>query len=168
MTGRALLRPALLAGIAAAAPTFGQAPTSRYDDPQTCSRLLASGEGASLPTAAHRLCVIAIASTYIDAEENSIPPERQLLADDVSRHMVGKQADFKAGNARKIIADNSHAVIGAIKNRQWVVDGNQAWILYDGYLKSDPSKPGFNVAERLTIEHGLIKEILVAAVARPQ
>ena len=159
---------ALLVGIATTAPTFGLAATSQYDDPQICSRLLASGEGASLPIAAHRSCVIAIAGTYIDAEENSIPPQRQLLADDVSRHMIGKQPDFQPGNARKIVEDNSHAVIGAIKNRRWAVDGDQAWILYDGYLKSDPSKPGFNVAERLTIEHGMIKEILVAAVARPQ
>ena len=171
MNPRAVLRYAcLLVGWTAAVPVLGQggSNTGRYDDPHFCSTQLAGLGAALLSPADHRRCVIAIASTYIDAEENSIAPEQQLFADDISRHLIGKDPDFRAGNAQKIVAESSHSVIGAIKNRRWTVDGDQAWILYDGYLKSDPSKPGFYVAERLTIEKGLIKEILVAAVARPQ
>src|SRR5579883_646912 len=139
---------------------------SKLDDPVYCSNWLAEHGDGSLPAADHRHCIIAIASTYIDAEENSIPPEKQLFADDVSRHRIGTPTAHAPGNAAKIIADHGHDVIGKIANRQWAVDGNQAWILYDGYLKADPAKPEFFVSERLTIEKGLIREILVTAVAR--
>jgi hypothetical protein len=110
--------------------------------------------------------VLAIATTYIDVEENSLSAEKQLVADDVSRHRMGTAPDHKPGNRAKLIADMSHSVIAAIKNRQWTVEGNQAWILYDGYLKTDPENPGFYVSERITVENGLIKEILVTGVAR--
>ena len=167
-------RPGIVGAVAMmclASPAVGakDGPSAgKYDDPHFCSGWLAQHGDSSLSPAALRRCVVAIASTYIDAEENSIPVDQQLVADDISRHMIGKEPDFRSGNGRKIIADMSHDVIAAIKNRRWTVDGNQAWILYDGYLKTDPSKPGFFVAERLTIEKGLIKEILVAAIARPQ
>ena len=116
----------------------------------------------------HRHCVIAVASTYIDAEENSISPEKQLFTDDVSRHRIGTSPNFMIGNKAKLIAENSHKVISAIKNRRWTVDVDTAWILYDGYLKAKPDQIGFYVAERITLEQGLIKEILVADVTVPK
>lgn len=128
-----------------------------------CSKMLAAGK--TLTPAAHRDCLIAVASTYIDAEANTIPPEKQLLADDVSRHQLGTPAKHDAGNGPKIIADHGHGVIAAIKNRQWTADGDRVWIAYDGYLKSDLEKPSFYVAERFTIVNGLIREILIAPVA---
>jgi hypothetical protein len=144
----------------AASPPLGHA---RYDDAGFCSRWLAD-HGDAPQSSNHRRCVIAVASTYIDAEENSLPPEKQLFADDVSRHRIGTNPNFMAGNRAKLMAENSHAVIGAIRNRRWTVDGDVAWILYDGYLKSKPEQPAFYVAERITLEKGLIKEILVADV----
>jgi hypothetical protein len=128
-----------------------------------CSKKLAQNE--KLSPAEHRDCVIAVASTYIDAEENSITPDKQLVSDDVSRHSVGTPPNYAAGNGAKITADHGHSVIAAIKNRQWTVDGDQAWIAYDGYLKSELQKPSFYVVERFTIVKGLIREILIAPVA---
>lgn len=135
-----------------------------YDDGPACSKLLAAN--AKLSADAHRRCIIAISTTYVDAEENSTPPEKQLLADNVSRHRLGTPPNFAPGNGPKMIADMGHGVISAIKNRHWMVDGNEAWIVYDGYLSANPDKIGFYVAERFTIENGLIKEILIAGVNR--
>ena len=112
--------------------------------------------------------VIAVASTYIDAEENSLPPEKQLFADDVSRHHIGTPPNFASGNRAKLMAEDSHKVISAIRNRRWTVEGDTAWILYDGYLKTAPDKIGFYVAERITLEKGLIHEILVADITIPK
>ncbi|MBY0511369.1 MAG: nuclear transport factor 2 family protein [Rhodospirillaceae bacterium] len=139
-------------------------PESNYQEALQCSQQMQSG--AKLAPDAHRACVIAISTTYIDAEENTLAWEKCLLADDVSRHSLGTPADYKAGNAAKIHTPDSKSVIAAIKNRRWVADGNQAWIEYDGYLKADPSKIGFYVAERFTIENGLIKEIMIGGVLR--
>src|SRR4051812_30379358 len=127
-----------------------------------CSKKLAQNE--KLSATEHRDCMIAVASTYIDAEENTITPDKQLVTEDVSRHSLGTPPNYAAGNGAKITADHGHSVIHAIKNRQWTVDGNQAWIAYDGYLKSDTQNPSFYVAERFTIEKGLIREILIAPV----
>jgi hypothetical protein len=66
------------------------------------------------------------------------------------------------------MAEDSHKVISAIRNRRWTVEGDTAWILYDGYLKKDPDKIGFYVAERITLENGLIHEILVADITLPK
>lgn len=137
---------------------------ANYDEAVACSRQLGEHGDGAMAAAAHRRCIIAIATTYIDAEEGSLAPEKQLLADDVSRHSLGNPPNHVAGNAAKIKADRGSSVIAAIKNRKWSVDGNAAWIVYDGYLKSDPSKPLFYVAERLTIEKGLIREIFIGGV----
>jgi hypothetical protein len=154
----------LLAGCA----TVATSPVSdtRYDDGVFCSKWLVEHEGRAQSPEDHRRCVIAVASTYIAAEENTASPDRQLFAADISRHHIGTPPNFAAGNRAKLMVEDSHSVIAAIKNRRWNVDGADAWILYDGYLKADPAKPGFYVAERITVEHGLIKEILVADVTR--
>jgi hypothetical protein len=149
----------VMAGTALAAD-----PQANYEAALACSRDMQ--RGVQLAPDAHKACVLAIATTYIDVEENSLSAEKQLVADDVSRHRMGTAPDHKPGNRAKLIADMSHSVIAAIKNRQWTVEGNQAWILYDGYLKTDPENPGFYVSERITVENGLIKEILVTGVAR--
>jgi hypothetical protein len=166
MQGGAAMAIAVFALSWGAARFAAGADDSRYDDAAFCSKWLADPALRAFPADAHRRCVIAIASTYINAEENSLPPDRQLFADDVSRHHIGSSPDFQPGNKARIIAENSHAVIAKIANRRWTVDGDQAWILYDGYLKDSPAAPAFYVAERITVEKGLIKEILVADVTR--
>jgi hypothetical protein len=145
------------------APVFAD-PESNYQEALKCSKQMQSG--AKLSADAHRACVIAISTTYIDAEENTLAWEKCLLADDVSRHSLGTPADYKAGNAAKIHTPDNKSVIAAIKNRRWVADGNKAWIEYDGYLKADPSKIGFYVVEQFIIENGLIKDILIGGVLR--
>ena len=149
----------------AAWPKSGQ---GRYDDAAFCSAWLRAHENEPLQSDRRRHCVVTVASTYIDAEENSLPPEKQLFADDVSRHRIGTEPRFAAGNSAKLMAEDSHKVISAIRNRRWTVEGDTAWILYDGYLKANPDKIGFYVAERITLEKGLIKEILVADVTVPK
>lgn len=154
----------LLAGCAAVTPA--SVSDARYDDGPFCSKWLAEHEGKPQSPEDHRRCIIAVAGTYIAGEENSASPEQQLFTEGVSRHRIGTQPNFAAGNRAKLMAENSHSVIAAIRNRRWSVDGADAWVLYDGYLKADPAKPGFYVAERITVERGLIKEILVADVTR--
>jgi hypothetical protein len=141
---------------------------TRYDDPAFCSGWLRTHPGEPSSSDRRKHCVIAVASTYIDAEENSLPPEKQLFADDVSRHHIGTPPSFAPGNRAKLMAEDSHKVISAIRNRRWTVEGDTAWILYDGYLKKDPDKIGFYVAERITLENGLIHEILVADITLPK
>jgi len=140
----------------------------RYDDPVFCSEWLRTHGNGPTSSDRRKHCVIAVATTYIDAEENSLPPEKQLFADDVSRHHIGTPPSFASGNRAKLIAEDSHKVISAIRNRRWTVEGNTAWILYDGYLKTAPDKIGFYVAERITLEKGLIHEILVADITIPK
>jgi hypothetical protein len=138
---------------------------NRYDDAGFCTRWLSDHEA---PSPDRRLCVITVAGTYVDAEENSLPPEKQLFTDDVSRHRIGTEPKFMPGNRAKLMAEDSHKVISAIKNRRWTVEGDTAWILYDGYLKAKPDQIGFYVAERITLEKGLIREILVADITLPK
>ena len=147
---------------AGAVPVWGA--DADYNDAKYCSRHFAEHGDISLPPDAQRTCVIAIASTYVNGEENTTPMADMLLADDISRHGLGTPPDHQPGTAEKMKSSTGTSVITAIKNRHWSVDGNQAWIVYDGYLKSDPTKPSFYVAERFTIENGLIKEILLAPV----
>ena len=129
-------------------------------DFKTCSKQLAKG-AKPLPPDQHRQCLIAIASTYVDFEQGTRPKDEVLLADDISRHPLGTPPDHQPGAHEKIRASKVMDVIGAIKNRSWIADGNTAWVTYEGYLKADMSKPGFWVAERFTIENGVIKEILL-------
>jgi hypothetical protein len=140
----------------------------RYDDAGFCSKWLRDHTHEPLSSDRRKHCVIAVATTYIDAEENSLPPEKQLFADDVSRHHIGTSPNFAPGNRARLFAEDSHNVIAAIRNRHWTVEGDTAWILYDGYLKKDPNKVGFYVAERITLEKGLIHEILVADITLPK
>jgi hypothetical protein len=140
----------------------------RYDDPVFCSDWLRTHPDEPTSSDRRKHCVIAVATTYIDAEENTLPPEKQLLAEEVSRHHIGTPPNFMPGNRARLMAEDSHKVISAIRNRRWTVDGDTAWVLYDGYLKKAPDKIGFYVAERITLEKGLIHEILVADITIPK
>jgi hypothetical protein len=141
----------------------------KYDDAAFCSKFLAAHLDTALTPVQYRSCMIAIATTYIESEQNSIPPEQMLMADDVAKHQIGTPRVNKPGSRAVIIAAQPRSyVIGAIRNRRWSVDGNHVWILYDGYFKTDLTKPEFDVGERFTIEKGLIEEVLVAAVAHPR
>ena len=154
--------------IVAVLALIGNAAVAAPDtSPTACSQWLAAHAQATADKR-YRDCVLAVAGTYIDAEENILPFEKALLADDVSRHRIGTEPAFAPGNKAKMIAVTTHDVIAAIKNRRWTVEGDTAWILYDGYLKKDPSKIGFYVAERITLEKGLVHEILVADITVPK
>jgi hypothetical protein len=159
------------AALAFTSPVWAAMPRAghgRYDDAAFCSAWLRDHDREPLQSDRRRHCVIAVATTYIDAEENSLPPEKQLFADDVSRHRIGTGPLFAPGNSARLMAEDSHKVISAIRNRRWTVEGDTAWILYDGYLKAKPDRIGFYVAERITLERGLIKEILVADITVPK
>ena len=109
--------------------------------------------------------MIAVASTYIEAEQNAIPPDDILYADTLRIGLLGTELrTVTAEENRDRIRNGSTAMIAKIANRQWTVDGDQAFIVYDGYLTTNPDTPGFYVAERFTIEKGLIAEILICAV----
>ena len=84
-----------------------------------------------------------------------------LLADDISRHPLGSPPDYQPGAHQKVRGATAQKVITAIRNRQWVVDGNYAWITYDGFRGGD--QPSFWVSERFLIDKGVIKEILIPA-----
>lgn len=169
-TGRLMLSLCLIGILfgAAAYAAMPQPAYKRYDDPVFCSDWLRTHTDEPTSTDRRKHCVIAVATTYIDAEENSLPPEKQLFADDVSRHHIGTPPNFAPGNRARLMAEDSHKVISAIRNRRWTVEGDTAWILYDGYLKKDPNKIGFYVAERITLKKGLIREILVADITLPK
>jgi hypothetical protein len=142
----------------------------RYDDPYYCLGWYATHPDSSLSREKHRTCMIAIASTYLDGEENSIDPDDILLDDDVVRRTIGHEPNPGSRNAQEIrdgIRAGSTAVIARIDNRQWTVDGNKAFVVYDGFLIFDPDHPGFFVAEQLTITDGLITEILIGGVQFP-
>jgi len=101
---------------------------------------------------------------------DSIKPEDILFADGVSRHLLGTPPNFQLGNAAALVEGYHHgstAVIDSIKDRHWVVEGNVAWINYTGFLKCNPTTPGFYVGERITVTRGLIHEILIAGVVIP-
>jgi len=143
--------------------------TIDYADPKQCSRWLADHEGGDdAPVDVHRECMIAVASTYIEAEQNAIPPDDILYAPTVSVGLLGTELrTMTAEENRDRIWNGSTAVIAKIANRRWMVDGEHAFIIYDGYLTTNPDAPGFYVAERFTIRKGLITEILICAVQHP-
>lgn len=167
------ISPAVLSVCSAADMSKGREqskPKDKYDNAETCSKLLADRDGAALQPDQRRRCLIAVASTYIDAEEMSLAFDKQITTDDLSRHLLGMAANHKEGNRAEMIRSQvaSSPVILAIRDRKWLVDGNQAWIHYNGYLKAEPDHPKFIVMERLTIENGKISEIVVAGVAEPR
>jgi hypothetical protein len=158
---------AVLLSQAPAAQTGGDQKDSRYDDPKFCSKSLAAGN-ASLSADAHKQCVIAIVSTYLAAEQGKLPPAQVPCADDVARHKLATPAVFAPGNRARVVAALDQSIIGEIKDPEWAVEGDTAWVNYDGYLEIDPAPVKFPFTERVTIEKGLIKEIFLIVAHGPQ
>jgi len=97
----------ILTGPSASA-AMPHADLGHYDDAAFCSKWLRDHPREPLSSDRRKHCVIAVATTYIDAEENSLPPEKQLFADDVSRHRIGTSPNFAPGNRAKLFAEDSH------------------------------------------------------------
>ena len=72
----------------------------------------------------------------------------------------------RRGRCRDTSTDQPRTIL-SITNRQWVVEGDVAWINYTGYLKCNLNVPGFYVGEKITVQNGLIHEILIAGVVLP-
>ena len=60
-------------------------PNSNYDAALKCSQQLKSG--VKLAPEAHKACLIAISTTYVDAEEDTLAPDKLLVADDVGNRI---------------------------------------------------------------------------------
>jgi len=155
----------LLASTSPSAPDDGQ--TFSLAESRRCSEQLAAGK--KLNRDDHRRCIVAIASTYIQFEQNTLAGKDVLFADDVARHIYNIPAVHTAGEKAKIAAGTNQQAIAAIRNRQWDVDveGDSAWVVYDGYLKAAPDKVGFLVVERFKIVDGKIKTITIASAKFP-
>jgi hypothetical protein len=138
-----------------------------HDSAAFCTMWLAEHGDVSLAPAEHRRCMIAIASTYVNAEENSAPNTQVLFDPRVAKHGLGAPETHASGNGDEIRTEIGviTRVIRSIRNRQWTVEGDKVWIVYDGYLVTSVGRPGFAVAERFTIRNGLIWEIMIAPVA---
>jgi hypothetical protein len=140
------------------------------DDPTYCTDALARDGDRSMAAAKHRRCMIAIATTYINAEENSAPGNQILFDPRVSRFSLGGLAAHHPSNSDLLRTQEGtfqgtyNRVIRSIVNRHWTVEGNKAWIVYDGMLVTSVTHPQFHVAERLEIRDGLIYEIMIAPV----
>lgn len=157
----------------AAAVVGPPAPAERVgdpDDPTWCSDALAAHGDRSMTAAQHRRCMIAIATTYINGEENSAPGNQILFDPRVSRFSLGGRASHHPSNSDLLRTQEGtfqgtyNRVIRSIINRHWTVDGNKAWIVYDGMLVTSVTHPQFHVAERFEIRNGLIWEIMIAPV----
>ena len=95
-----------------------------------------------------------------------IPETELLLANDAAVHDLSEPAIFKMGNRDRILADPEYNKVAALTIRGWTVEGNVAWALYDGTVKSDPLNTAFWVVERFTVEDGYIHEILASVTIR--
>ena len=66
-----------------------------YSGPWCSVRLAVRGDGSLTPEQ-HRRCVIAIASTYVNSEENSIPGNQILFDPRFSKRSLGGTAVHRA------------------------------------------------------------------------
>jgi len=142
-----------------------------YDNGPWCSVQIAEHGDASLTAAEHRRCMIAIASTYVNAEENSQPGNQILFDPRFSRYSLGGSPLHDPSNSDLIRTQEGtyqgtyNRVIRSIKHREWTADGDRVWIVYQGWLVASTTHPGFYVAERFTIRNGLIWNIMIAPIA---
>ena len=136
--------------------------SSGTPDAQECSKLLRLASGSPISAATHRRCVQVIANSYLEWSVGKAPAERVPLADDVAAYELGQSPTFKAGNRKLILSNPEYHLVEAIRVQSWNVDGNTAWAVYDGSLKSNPGATAFWVIERFTIKDGLIHEIFAA------
>ncbi len=148
-----------------AALTFGaisaQSADPQNDDPAYCSRALAMS--TQLAADLHRRCMIAVAGAYLDAESNPALAARVPIAENATRRLLGRTAGA-AGKAG-ILAALDQSVIASIKNRRWSVEGDVAYVIYDAALRTDPRQTPYAFGERITIDQGMIKDIILLAAS---
>jgi hypothetical protein len=151
--GKLIIAACLLSG-AAMAETAGNG--------ASCSTALAAGKPA-LSAEDHRRCMIAVAESYLDAEQGSAPADQAQLADDVSRHLLGTEPDHQAGNRARLVWEMGQTILGSLKDREWALEGDVVYVIYNAALKTNPAPARFAFSERLTIEKGLIRDIVLLA-----
>jgi hypothetical protein len=138
-----------------------------FDDGHYCS--IAIADGVALTEEAHRRCLIAIATTYLDSEENSAPGWAVLMDPRGVGHSQGQVPRHRMGNGDVVRGRQGvtgpNGVIKDIANRVFAVDGDGVWVRYDGYTQLSVGSPDFYVMERFTIRYGLIWEIMVPPIA---
>jgi len=139
-----------------------------YDNPAYCTLVFGESGEASLTADQKRHCLIAIAATYVDAEGNSVADSLTIFDPRFSKYSLGDSPNHHPGNGDTNRTDQTalSPTIRLIDNKRWTADvtNDQVWITYDGYLPVSTDKPGFYVAERLTIRNGLIWEIMISPV----
>ena len=155
------LRWALPALLLTTAPAIAADPAPT--DAAGCSTLIAEKGHAALDPAANRKCVIAIAETYLDAMERKLPAEKMLVADDVNVHLLGTQGKRRAGNKAALATEAAHAIVAERKDRIWAVEGNQAYLIYRASLMTNPKPVQYDMAELITLEKGLVSDVIIAA-----
>ena len=164
-TGAAPCRGVAAVVGATAAPSHRAARLRQRE--QFCTLWFAEHGDSSLPAAAHRRCMIAIAQHLRErGRELGARTCRCCSIPRVAKHGLGDQAVHGSGNGDEIRTEIGviTRVIRGIRNRQWTVEGDKVWIVYDGYLVTSLATSGFAVAERFTIRNGLIWEIMIAPV----
>jgi hypothetical protein len=151
-------------------PPAPMSATPDYDDAAWCTVRIGEKGDRSLTYDQHRRCLIAIATTYVDAEENSIPGNQILFDPRFSRYSLGGEPTHNPANSDLIRTQEGtyqgtyNRVIRSIHDREWTVDGDRVWIVYQGDLVISTTHPGFYVAERFTIRRGLIWQIMIAPI----
>jgi hypothetical protein len=132
-------------------------------DAYACARYLKAHGDANLSPAQRRACVISISTTYIEAEQNSIPPTKILLHPEVSRYCLGAEPEHAPGNDQAI-RDSFPTPIRSIEDREWTADRNEAYITYAGFTTTAGETADYLVAERFRLKDGLIWEILISTI----
>ncbi|HLG89412.1 MAG TPA: hypothetical protein VKZ79_19710 [Alphaproteobacteria bacterium] len=133
----------------------------RYEDPAYCSQAL--GMSTPLADGLHRRCMIAIAGAYLDAETNPALAAKLPIAEDATRHLLGRADSHGALGKAGILAALDQSTVASIKNRQWSVEGDVAYVVYDAALRTDPKPTPYSFGERITIDKGMIKDVILLA-----
>lgn len=129
----------------------------RWDDAAFCSHTLQEKGDNALPHAQQRRCMIAIIETYVQFEEAKHAGDKVLLAPDVWRNFIGVPIQRKPDGHLQIRNQVVPNIIA--KDRAYVVEGNQAWLTYEGRLQKAPDQTAFWVTQRFTVEKGVIRTI---------
>jgi len=137
------------------------------DDGQWCARTI--GDGIALDPDQRKQCNTAIASTYINSEQNTAPGW-EILVDPMAVNISAGQTPVHRAGGGDVIRGRQgltgpNEVITGITNRDWTWDGDTGWIRYDGFTRGTLDKPDYFVVERFKLRHGLIWELMVPAIA---
>jgi len=137
------------------------------DDGQFCARTI--GDGTALDPDQRKQCNTAIASTYINSEQNTAPGW-EILVDPMAVNISAGQTPVHRTGGGDVIRGRQgvtgpNLVISKITNRDWSWDGDTGWIRYDGFTRGTLDKPDYFVVERFKLRHGLIWELMVPAIA---